>query len=331
MWKMLTEPPGEKPIKADSINVSSIHRPKVIVVCGPTGIGKTRLSLAMARCFDGGIVSADSMQIYRYMNVGTAKPDAAQQAAAPHYMIDVADPDEPYDAARYAKEARCAISILEKQGKLPLIIGGTGLYIKALLYGLFETIPSSPQLRRRLWQEAGGKGRQYIYERVARCDPEAAGRIHPNDTYRLIRALEVYLLTGRPISERQQDHGFARTPFHVLKIGLHMDRQALYERINQRVEQMVAGGLLHEVEKLLETGYGPELKSMQALGYRHMVDFLQGRLGWQDAVDLMKRDTRRYAKRQLVWFRKDPDLVWLGPDDVEEACRRVRRFLSLPG
>ncbi|MCF8110270.1 MAG: tRNA (adenosine(37)-N6)-dimethylallyltransferase MiaA [Desulfobacteraceae bacterium] len=305
-------------------------RPKIVVICGPTGIGKTRLSLALARKLNGGIVSADSMQIYRYMDIGTAKPDAAELATAPHYMINVADPDEPYDAARYAEEARDAVAGLEKQNKLPLIIGGTGLYIKALLHGLFQVSPSRPQLRQRLRSEAGLKGSRYLHDRLAACDPEAAGRIHPNDTYRIIRALEVYQVTGRPISEYQQNHGFADSPFCALKIGLCIERQELYERINRRVEKMIAGGLLNEVRGLLEKGYGPELKPMQSLGYRHMTDYLHAKLSWQDAVDQMKRDTRRYAKRQLVWFRKDPEIIWTSPDDLEGIGGRIEKFLS-PG
>ncbi|MBA2881397.1 tRNA dimethylallyltransferase [Desulfosalsimonas propionicica] len=312
------------------MNSSSMPKPRVVVVCGPTGIGKTRLSMALANRFNGGIVSADSMQIYRHMNIGTAKPDAAKQAAAPHYMIDVADPDEAYDAARYAREAQEAVANLKQQGRLPLIIGGTGLYIKALLYGLFDAAPSSPRLREKLRNEAAQKGTRILHERLAACDAKAAGRIHPNDAHRIIRALEVHALTGRPISEYQHDHGFANAHYCFLKIGLYMDRQALYAQINQRVEQMVAEGLLREVRSLQEMGYDPELKSMQSLGYRHMTAYLQGCLDWNEAIDQMKKDTRRYAKRQLVWFRKDPDVFWMGPDSVEEACRRVRAFLKQP-
>ena len=327
---MITVPDHEKNGNPGAMNGSSMPKPRVVVVCGPTGIGKTRLSMALANRFNGGIVSADSMQIYRHMNIGTAKPDADQQAAAPHYMIDVADPDEAYDAARYAREAQEAIASLEQQGRLPLIIGGTGLYIKALLYGLFDAAPSSPRLREKLRNEAAQKGTRILHERLAACDAKAAGRIHPNDAYRIIRALEVHALTGRPISEYQHDHGFANARYCFLKIGLYMDRQALYAQINQRVEQMVAEGLLREVRSLQEMGYDPELKSMQSLGYRHMTAYLQGCLDWNEAIDQMKKDTRRYAKRQLVWFRKDPDVFWMGPDSVEEACRRVWAFLRQP-
>lgn len=311
------------------MNNLSRPKPNVVVLCGPTGVGKTGMALTLARKFNGGIISADSMQIYRYMDIGTAKPDAAEQAAAPHCMIDVADPDEPYDAARYVTEAREAVSVLKKKGKLPLITGGTGLYIKALLHGLFKASPSCPQLRQHLREEAGRKGSRYLYDRLVSCDPESADRIHPNDTYRIIRALEVYEITGRPISEYQHNHGFAESPYHALKIGLHLERRQLYEKINLRVEKMIEKGLLREVRGLLDMGYGPELKAMQSLGYRHMVDYLNGRLSWQDAVDQMKRDTRRYAKRQLVWFRRDTEIIWMVPDEVDKAISRIKKFLSL--
>lgn len=313
------------------MNIPYMCKPRVIVVCGPTGIGKTLLSLELARNFNGGIISADSMQIYRHMDIGTAKPSPSEQAEAPHFMIDVADPDESYDAATYAKEARRAVLNLEKQGKLPLIIGGTGLYIKALLYGLFEASPSSTHIRRQLRQESDLKGSRHLHDRLAAYDPEAAGRIHPNDSYRIIRALEVYFLTGRPISEYQKKHSFKDQPFHALKIGLYMDRQALYDRINERTEKMLENGLLSEVKSLLEMGYSPGLKSMQSLGYRHVVNYLQGRLSWRQAVDQIKRDTRRYAKRQLVWFRKDTELNWMNPEDIYGICSLVRRFISATG
>ncbi|MFW5908269.1 MAG: tRNA (adenosine(37)-N6)-dimethylallyltransferase MiaA [Desulfosalsimonas sp.] len=324
----MTAPVCDKTANPGSMNNPSMQRPKIIVLCGPTGIGKTGMSLALARRLNGGIVSADSMQIYRYMDIGTAKPDEAQQAAAPHYMIDVAEPDESYDAARYAREAGNAILKLKNQEKLPLVVGGTGLYIKALLYGLFKSSPSRPQLRQRLRKEADQKVGKYLHDKLTSCDPVAAGRIHPNDTYRIIRALEVYELTGRPISEYQQNHGFSDSRFHALKIGLHLERRQLYEQINLRVEKMLEDGLLEEVRELIDMGYSPELKSMQSLGYRHMTDYLGGSLCWRDAVEQMKTDTRRYAKRQLVWFRNDPEMLWMAPDDVDYACSRIQKFLS---
>lgn len=302
-------------------------KPKIIVICGPTGIGKTELSLWLAEYFKGGIISADSMQIYRYMDVGTAKPAASELARVPHYMIDRVDPDESYDAARYAREAGDCIAALERRGMVPFVIGGTGLYIKALVHGLCGAKPASPEIRAKLRHEAEINGNRFLYERLAAYDPDAAQRIHPNDIYRIIRALEVYELTGLPLSASQQAHGFAEAPFDVLKICLNIERQALYGRINRRVEQMVANGFLDEVRNLLKMGYSGELKSMKSIGYRHMVDYLRGRLGWGEAVDLMKRDTRRYAKRQLVWFRKDPELIWMTPDDFDGVRSRIEKFL----
>ncbi len=300
---------------------------KTIVICGPTGIGKTELSLSLAEYFNGEIVSADSMQIYRYMDIGTAKPSLLQRNRVPHFMIDVADPDEPYDAARYAREAGDCIAAIDGQGKVPFVIGGTGLYIRALVHGLCRARPSSPETREKLRREAEITGSRPLYERLAASDPEAAQRIHPNDVYRIIRALEVYELTGRPISESQQAHGFAHTHFDVLKFCLHIEREALYERINQRVDQMVAGGLLAEVKSLLKMGYSAELKPMKAIGYRHMAGYINGGLGWEEAVDLMKRDTRRYAKRQLIWFKKESGLVWMPPDDFDGMREQIERFL----
>jgi len=310
------------------MNESKACRPKVVVVCGPTGIGKTKLSLALAREFKAGIVSADSMQIYKYMDIGTAKPDVREQSRAPHYMIDVAEPDENYDAARYALEARKAVENLTNENQLPLIVGGTGFYIRALLHGLFKSAPSSHDLREKLKREAELKGAGQIYQQLSRCDPTAAARIHPNDIYRVIRALEVYIITGSPISEYQQSHGFCEAPFDAFKIGLNIERKALYEQINRRVEKMIDKGLIEEVRGLLAMGYGPQLKSMQSLGYRHMLEVLENRLSIDKAIELMKRDTRRYAKRQLVWFRKDREITWMAPDDEDKACFCVKKFLD---
>lgn len=311
------------------MNGAAQTRPKIVVIAGATGIGKTELSLQLAEAFRGGIVSADSMQVYRSMDIGTAKPDPAERQRAPHFMLDVADPDEPYDAARYAREARACIAELHRAGQLPLVVGGTGFYIKALLHGLFEARPASEEVRAGLREEARQSGSRALYERLSACDPEAAARIHPNDAYRVIRALEVYELTGRPLSAWQQAHGFEDAPFEALKICLHMERDALYERIDKRVDQMVARGLLDEVRGLLNRGYTPDLKPMQALGYRHMVEYIQESLAWAEAIRLMKRDTRRYAKRQLIWFKKDTDFIWMAPDDAGAIRSRIEDFLKI--
>ncbi len=279
---------------------------RLIVICGPTGIGKTDLALSLAEAVGGGIVSADSMQIYRYMDIGTAKPDAGELNRVPHYMIDIVDPDEPYDAARFYREGRQAIAQIHGRRQIPFIVGGTGFYIKALLHGLFDAKPVDPVIIDQLGNEAASGGIQPLYERLLVCDPEAASRIHVNDAYRVIRALAVYEMSGKPMSQYQQRHGFKESPFDVVKICLFNDRETLYDRINRRVDQMVGDGLLEEVKKLLEMGYSEKLRPMQAIGYRHITDYINGRMAWDETIELLKRDTRRFAKRQLTWFRRIP-------------------------
>jgi tRNA dimethylallyltransferase len=301
---------------------------KVVVICGPTGIGKTSLSLSLAREFNGCIVGADSMQIYRYMDIGTAKPDPSELSVAPHYLINVADPDEDFDAARYTTEGRAAVSEICAKGFVPFIVGGTGFYLKAILHGLFSASPLDPEIRRKIQEELLTHDRGWLYDRLRSCDPVAASRIHPNDTYRVTRALEIFEITGFPLSVYQKQHGFMDNPFDALKVCLHMDRKILYERINQRVDLMIDAGLLDEVKSLMERGYSGELKSMQSLGYRHMVDFINGIFTWDETIYTLKRDTRRFAKRQLTWFRKDPDMIWKSPDDVDEIMDMVRKFLA---
>ncbi len=301
---------------------------RVVVVCGPTGIGKTSTSIALARRFGGEIVNADSMQIYRYMDIGTAKPTADEIAQVPHSMVDIVDPDQPFDAARFSERAAVEIEKLEKRGLLPIVAGGTGLYIKALVHGLFRARPADKELLDQLTAEAEEKGSVVLHARLEACDPAAAGRIHVNDTFRIVRALEVHLSTGKGITEFQEEHGFSEEPYDVLKIGLHMDREKLYDRINRRVDIMLDEGLLAEVKELLARGYQRELKSMQSIGYRHMGDYLSGEVTWEETVRLLKRDTRRYAKRQMTWFRKDRDLVWATPSDKEKLFGIVEEWLK---
>lgn len=304
------------------------EKPNIVVVCGPTGIGKTATAISLAEAYGGEIVGADSMQIYREMEIGTAKPTAEEQARVPHHMVDIIPPDIPFDAARYEKMAREIVYDLHGRGKLPVIAGGTGFYIKALTQGLFDTIPHDPDIRQRLQEEAETLGGEALHERLAACDPEIARRLHPNDTFRVIRALEVFETTGRPLSDHHEDHRFEGRPFRQLKIGLTIPREVLYSRINTRVDLMLRAGLLDEVRCLLEKGYSPDLKSMQSIGYRHMADFLLDRLPWEEAVRTMKRDTRRYAKRQMVWFKADPEVHWFSPDQLPEMRRLVDGFLS---
>jgi tRNA dimethylallyltransferase len=307
---------------------AAIAKPKIIVICGPTGVGKTSVAVKLAQHFGGQIVGADSMQVYRYMDIGTAKPTAEEQARVVHHMIDIIGPDEAFDAARYAELAGTKILELDRQKITPFVVGGTGLYIKALLQGLFNVEVFDPDVRRRLKQEVAAHGTEYLHERLGRLDPESAKRLHRNDRYRILRALEVVETTGKPISRYHREHGFSEQPFEALKIALNLDREDLYARINQRVDAMIAAGFLEEVKSLLERGYSADLKSMQSIGYRHMVDFIRGELSWEACVRTLKRDHRRYAKRQLTWFGADPQIIWKEPEPIEALKRLVDRFIS---
>ena len=302
--------------------------PPAVVVCGPTGIGKTAAAIEIARRFNGEIIGADAMQIYRRMEIGTAKPTAEEQARVRHHLIDVVEPDEPFDASRYCELARQVIAGLHERSVLPLVVGGTGLYIKALLHGVFQSAPPDPRVRRRLQKEAVGRGPGALHRRLASIDPAAAGRIHPNDSFRIVRALETVEATGETISAHQQRHRFQDSPYRALKIGLDMDRDTLYDRINTRVDGMLQAGFLEEVRDLLAAGFDPQIKSMQSLGYRHMVAYLQSRLDWKEAVRTMKRDHRHYAKRQLTWFRSDPEIVWTEPQQITGLFPAIEAFLS---
>ena len=307
---------------------SSIDKPKIVIICGPTGVGKTSAAVELAQHFGGQIIGADSMQVYKYMDIGTAKPTAEEQASVVHHMIDIIGPDEPFDAARYAELAGTKILELDRQKITPFVVGGTGLYIKALLQGLFNVELFDPDVRRRLKQEAAAHGTEYLHQRLGRLDPESAGRLHPNDRYRILRALEVVETTGKPISRYHREHGFSERPFEALKIALNIERTDLYARINQRVDAMIAAGFLEEVKSLLARGYSADLKSMQSIGYRHMVEFIQERSSWEACVRTLKRDHRRYAKRQLTWFGADPQIIWMEPAPIEALKRLVDQFIS---
>lgn len=304
---------------------------KIVVVCGPTGSGKTGFAIDLAREFDGEIVGADSMQIYRHMDIGTAKPTKAEQKAAVHHMIDIVNPDQDFDAAAYATMAGDCIRQIRERGRTPFLVGGTGFYIKALIHGLFEKGPFDAAVRKRLNREAKNEGTAVLHRRLAQVDVSAAERIHPNDTYRVVRALEVYEVTGQPLTVFQQRHGFREKRFTTLEFGLSWPRQVLYDRIHRRVDNMMAQGFYDEVKHLLERGYDPGLKSMQSLGYRHMNAVVQGAAAMEDAVALLKRDHRRYAKRQLTWFGARASLQWLSLGQKRVAAERICAFIQEKG
>jgi tRNA dimethylallyltransferase len=287
----------------------------LLLLAGPTAVGKTELALEIASDLDTEIVNADSMQVYRHMDIGTAKPSPGQRALVPHHLLDVADPDEPFDAARYAELAHPVIEDLGSRQKIPLVVGGTGLYLKVLTRGICAGAPGDKEIRQRLLLELAGQGLPRLYEELLRADPGAAGRIHPRDRQRILRALEVYRLTGSPLSLWQSRHRFSEQIYPSIKIFIYRDRNVLYERINRRVLQMVDEGLFEEVRQLLARGYGPELKPMQSLGYKQAAACLRGALSRDSAVAETQRATRQYAKRQLTWFRGDSEFRWFHAED----------------
>ena len=310
------------------MDVDEVNKPDIIVICGPTGIGKTAAAIGLAKAVNGRIISADSMQVYRYMDIGTAKPTMEERREAHHDLIDVADPDEDFDAARFSALAQGFIRDYTQQGLVPVVAGGTGLYIKSLVSGLFRARPVDRAVMEKLEDQADVLGTDAMHQRLGLIDPAAALRIHPNDRFRIIRALEIFETTGKPISEYHAAHGFSEQPYRVLKIGLSMDRELLYQRINKRVDLMMEQGLLDEVKSLIARGYEPSLKSMGSLGYRHMSGVLAGDFPLDEGVTLLKRDTRRYAKRQMTWFRADSDIEWYEPAHVEKIISRAEHFLK---
>jgi len=307
---------------------TGIVKPKIVVICGPTALGKTAVAIDIAKLFSGEIIGADSMQVYRHMDIGTAKPTPDEQARVPHHMIDIIDPDESFDAKQFAQMAHKKILDLHHTGVMPFVVGGTGLYIKAIVHGLFEAGTTDLEVRTRLKKEVKVHGSHILHNRLKGLDPDSAVRIHPNDAYRIIRALEIYELTGMAISDLHRTHRFKDEPFKVLKIGLCMDRELLYNRIDQRVDNMLEVGLVDEVKRLLGMGYSADLKSMQSIGYRHMIDFIEGRISWEKTLSTLKQDTRRYAKRQMTWFKADSEIVWSKKDQANNIRQTIKKFLQ---
>lgn len=306
-----------------------IEKP-VLVLVGPTAIGKTALSLELAEEHNCEIISMDSMQVYKYMDIGTAKVSKKEQASVPHHLLDIVTPDQPYDAARFVEDAMRAIMSIHQKNKIPLITGGTGLYLQALLAGIFEGAPADKEVREILKHEAKLYGVHKLHEKLTICDRISAERIHINDTQRIIRALEIYRLTGTPWSEHLEKQRLNRREPHfkkILQIGLTCARDILYDRINRRTEIMLENGLEQEVAGLLNKGYSPDLKSMKSIGYKHMVQYLENNWSFEEMATLLARDTRRYAKRQYTWFSKVNDLLWLEVEDQEKIKYHVSSWL----
>ncbi len=299
---------------------------QLVVITGATGVGKTQLALELAQAYGGEIVSADSMQVYRYMDIGTAKPGLEERKGVVHHLIDVVDPDEAFNASLYIDQVQKVLGRGEKKEGLYFVVGGTGLYIRALLGGLFSG-PAADQDLRAFYRAQGERfGEGYLYGLLEEKDTLAAKCINPRDVTRIVRALEVWDLTGKSIVEKQREHLFADRPYRYLKIGLKMARAELYARIEKRTDSMVARGLIDEVGWLLERGYHGGLKAMQSLGYRHITGYLSGTLSLQDALGLMNRDTRQYAKRQETWFKKDREISWFEAGERRSLRDRIESF-----
>ena len=303
---------------------------KLVVLSGPTASGKSALALALAREFPVEIVNADSLQVYRRFDIGTAKPTVAERVEVPHHLIDVADPDEPYDAGRYVREAERAIGEIRARGQVPMIVGGTGMYIRALLRGL-DPIPSDPRVREELSRRWDAEGGAALHTELARVDPETSAKVHPSDRYRVLRALEIAAVAGIPPSRARAAWSSAGPRHECLFLALWPEREALYRGIDARTEEMFRRGLVEEVRGLLAGGFDRSLKPMMAHGYRHAAAHLLDGVPLPDTIEAVKRDTRRYAKRQVTWLSSEPNLVHIVPgEEPRFTSEVVRMYLSWP-
>jgi len=303
----------------------------VLVLIGPTAIGKTALSLRIAEAFHCEIVSMDSMQVYRSMDIGTAKASREERQRVAHHLIDIVDPDERYDAARFVRDALDAITSIQSRGKIPLLTGGTGLYLSSLINGLFDTVEVSDETRDRLRHRLLHEGREALHRELTAVDRESSQRIHPNDTQRLLRGLEIYYATGVPWSEHlchQKEIRDVPRFSQILLLGLTCERELLYDRIKKRSIDMMRDEFAQEVQGLLDKGYAPDLPAMQAIGYRHMLTCLTGTWDRETATAALIRDTRRYAKRQMTWFRNQQQVHWHQIDQVEGVFTAINLFLQ---
>lgn len=284
----------------------------LIILTGPTAVGKTALSIGLAKAIGGEIISADSMQVYRGMDIGTAKIHPEEMQGVPHHLIDILSPQEAFHVADFQKRCKRCMQEIYGRGRIPILVGGTGFYIQAVLYDIaFQETAAEEGYRQQLEQEARTQGAAALHQKLAAVDPESARQIHPNNIKRVIRALEYYQQTGKPISEHNQEERQKSSPYHFAYYVLNLPRDILYERINKRVEQMRQEGLEEEVRRLLQEGCEPSMVSMQGLGYKEMIAALQGEISVEEAYAKIKQETRHFAKRQLTWFRRERDVIWI--------------------
>ncbi len=301
--------------------------PKIIAVCGPTGVGKTKISIEIAKTFDGEIINFDSQQVYKELVIGTAKPLKEERQNIPHYLFDEISLFEEMNAGKFVDLADKYVQEISERGKLPILVGGTGLYLRAFEYGLFK-VSSNPHLRKIL-KERALRDPDSLYQELKKLDPEYADKIHPHDLVRIIRALEVIYSTGRSFSELQRETPFfQKKRYPLLKIGLFLPRKELYDKINERVLKMVEAGWLNEVKGLYEK-YGAEIfEKIKAIGYKELFKVIKGEISLDEAIKIIQRETRHYAKRQLTWFKKERDIEWFKPDEIHHILKRVEIFLK---
>lgn len=309
---------------------------RLVAIVGPTAVGKTKLSVNLAQHFNGEVISADSMQVYRGMDIGTAKIRPEECKNIPHHLIDILDPEETYSVKDFQEKAIHLITLLNRKGKLPFLVGGTGLYVQAVTHHFqFAEIPGDPLVREKWQTYLEENGAEALYQILQERDPEYAHKLHPNNERRVLRALEVLELTGKSMANFQQEWG-GESPYKLVMIGLIMEREQLYQRINQRVDQMIDSGLIDEVKALLRKGtLSWQATSLQAIGYKEIIQYLQGELTKEQAIDLLKRNTRRFAKRQITWFKRMKEITWFNPADfyswqhMEEIIKEhVQEILS---
>lgn len=303
-------------------------RPKIVIILGATAVGKSAVALRLAEHVNGEIVNADSQQVYRHMDIGTGKPSKADRERVRHHLIDIVAPNEEFNAALFRRLATDSIGQIHARERKVIVCGGTGLYLRALTHGLFEGPGQDPDVRNALEQEIANSSLAVLYQRLEKIDPTVGATIHRNDRQRIIRALEVYQLTGRPLSEWHKEHGFQEDPFDILKIGLLRERTELYDLINLRSERMIRDGFLEEVRGLVARGFDLALKPLRSVGYRQMGQVLRGLQRVEDALEEMKQETRHLAKRQLTWFRRDEEIHWYHPEKQQrEILQSAETFL----
>lgn len=302
-----------------------MSKPKVVVICGPTASGKTALSIELAKRINGEIISSDSMQIYKDMDIGTAKPTKEEMQGIKHYLVDFVEPNKRYSVADFKKDAEKAIEEILKNGKVPIIVGGTGLYVDSLIYGIeYQDIKFDEQYRKELENRVEQEGLESLYNEAKKIDPQAMEKISSNDQKRILRVLEIYKATGKNKTEQEAESRKNGVKYDYKVFAINMDREKLYERINKRVDIMIEQGLIQEVQDLLKK-YDEFPTAMQGLGYKEVVEYLQGNISKEEMIDKVKMETRRYAKRQITWFKKNKQTIWIEPQDLQKILDEIHK------